>query len=116
LIIRPVGWLRQRTAGCRIASTVRFVISSRGARESERDHVRRAAMTEMRRVQPRHRSPVEHRDRHQRVANAFTAQHVLRDLDQSRSAQRQALSVRRHVNVQAHTDANSDVIPPLAVG
>ena len=32
LMIRPVGWLRQRTAGCRIASSVRFVISACGAR------------------------------------------------------------------------------------
>ena len=31
-ISRPVGWLRQRTAGCRIASVTRAVSSRRGAR------------------------------------------------------------------------------------
>ena len=32
LMIRPFGWESDRTAGCRMASIVRFVISLRGAR------------------------------------------------------------------------------------
>ena len=86
------------------------------ARESERDDVGWSGVTQVQLVQPRHRAPVEKRDGDERVSNFLGAQNGLDDLLRPSAAQRSADAIRGDIDVETHTDANSDVTPPLAAG
>ena len=92
-------------------------ITRRGAGEAERDHVRRPAMTEVLSFEPRHRAPIDQRDRDERVRTALAAQRRARDRRRrARGSTATRVPFGGHVDVQAHTDANSEVMPPLAAG
>src|SRR4051794_37123535 len=91
-------------------------IGRRCSRESERDHISRSGVIEMRLVEPGNRAPVDKCDGHERVAYLLGLEDALRDLGDARLAERRPDVVCRDVDVQAHTEANSDVTPPLAAG
>jgi hypothetical protein len=69
-------------------------------------------------------TPIEHRDvpaahegdGNESVPNPLRAQHGFRERYHAVAADRRAHSFDCHVDVETHTDANSDVTPPLAAG
>ena len=86
------------------------------AGETERDHIRCASPTEMRAVQGD--DPWRRHERHgdHRRVNAFGTKHLARDRRRPPACEGNTNAVGRDVDDATHTDANSDVTPPLDVG
>src|SRR6476659_9645784 len=83
---------------------------------SEGDHVGSAAMAEMLRVEARHGGIAQKRDGEHRVAYTLGRERGARDRFHSRRSEWDSDVLRADVDVHAHTEANSDVTPPLAAG
>src|SRR5512140_385589 len=82
----------------------------------ERDHVGGAAMAEMPRVEARHGGSAEEGDREHRIAYALRREGGARDRCHARRGEWYSHVLRADVDAHAHTEANSDVTPPLAAG
>src|SRR6478672_6770688 len=83
---------------------------------SEGDHVGSAAMAEMLRVEARHGGIAQKRDGEHRVAYTLGRERGARDRFHSRRSEWDSDVLRADIDAHAHTEANSDVTPPLAAG
>jgi hypothetical protein len=84
--------------------------------QREGNDVRGTRVTEVSSVQRGDTPVVDEGDRESRFVHVLGAQHSARNVRHSLPAQRRSHSLRLHVDHRAHTEANSDVTPPLDVG
>src|SRR5690242_14621092 len=92
----------------------RAACSLRGKRE--RDDVGRAMMAEMTRVHRRNPPNTDEGDREMRRPRPLTPQDGARDVGDPVPREGHAYRLGRNSDVMGHTDANSDVTPPLDAG
>lgn len=87
-----------------------------GSSEPERYHIRAPAVIEMSAVQRGDTAIVHESDRQSSLSDTLGAEHGTRDCRDALPGERDADAVIFDKYDIAHTDANSDVTPPLDVG
>ena len=73
-------------------------------------------MTEVIAIERRHSARPEERDRDHRFAHPFCREDTPRETGHAIACKGDPDAVSRHVNRDAHADANSEVMPPVRAG